>query len=109
LNNKSMVMVNGVGHVYQRGGKKLILIHTPKRTSMTPSDSALKRQRQTLLAAANSSIAPGQSCHDVGNKTTNIIPFGSSLVSLVVCYVFNLKTNPQQSIYFLSGPGFVLD
>ena len=233
LNNKSMVMVNGVGHVYQRGGKELI--HTPKRTSMTPSDSALKRQRQTLLAAVASQIAPGQTqadvfvnlsrsrasvsagvtkhppittadddidnwvnklcltlfqartlvsecwkrhgfrfgqtindhrakkkerrldtlytteeteqadgttkrfhykrvasisnlvansiailkktgafvAHDVGNKTTNIIPFGSALISPVVCCVFNLKTNPQKIIIiiicFLSGPGFVLD
>jgi hypothetical protein len=62
--------------------------------------------------------------HDAGNKTANITPFGSALVSPVVCCVFNLKLklkqktypNPNRNrnphtvfVFGLSGPGFFLD
>jgi hypothetical protein len=66
--------------------------------------------------------------HDAGNKTKNITPLGSALVSPVVCCVFNLKltlkTNPNPNpgsrstpatatatpvfMFGLSGPGFFL-
>jgi hypothetical protein len=98
-------------HRAKKKERRLDTLYTTEETEQ--ADGMTKRFHYKRVASISNLVANNIAilkktgafvAHDVGNKTTNIIPFGSALVSPVVCCVFNLKPTPQNLYFFFPVP-----